>query len=163
KHQPAATGPGVTTRRVKDWLKEWSSPTVAVALLIAALLEWNKITEFRVHTDDRLGAAEKRLDGYENRLEKIQDKLDTIHGQLLDFQAAQSPSKVLNQLSQVDPATFSKALPALKKVSDQPINKVSTTAQTLRNIAERLAHTNESSPEYWPTVLRFLGFASSII
>jgi hypothetical protein len=104
------------------------------------LLQWNAYTGFRSHTEDRFTDIEAMLRA--NR-------------------AAQYPKKVFNEIISLDKKDFTRNLPALRTVAEQPIWKVAATGSDLHQIFKRLTDTNDSTPEYWPTVLQFLQFASS--
>jgi hypothetical protein len=70
------------------------------------------------------------------------------------------PSKALQNISQLNQNDFAKALSALQRItatrSEKPIPQ-----PIIQAVAQRLQSLNESSPEYWPTVLQFIHFASS--
>ncbi len=138
-------------RRVVAWAKEWgglgAAATIVVGVLSTAVTvglfafsEWKQSTEFRVHTEDRL---------------------DKIESDLRDLRASQSPGRVLKEINALDQTKFSSSLPTLRKVMEQPVANVAPTVATLRELAAKLRNTNEQAPDYWPTVLRFIQFASA--
>jgi len=67
----------------------------------------------------------------------------------------------LEQLSHLDQKTFEQSLWALRQAMEQPSSIPVADHETLPSIAGKLRQTSESTPEYWPAVLRFLQFASS--
>ena len=64
-------------------------------------------------------------------------------------------------MAHFEPRTFAKALPALRKIADEPVSKVNPPRSTLREVAQKLLKVDTSTPDYWPTVLRFIQFASA--
>lgn len=52
-------------------------------------------------------------------------------------------------------------LPALQKIIEQPAAAFAPQPSTLREVAGKLRLVNEATPDYWPTVLRFIQFAST--
>lgn len=73
------------------------------------------------------------------------------------------PPPTLQQISSLDQKTFERSLPQLQQAIGRPIPKAVTNPETLAAIAGKLRQTNESARDYWPTVLRFIQFASSVI
>jgi hypothetical protein len=69
----------------------------------------------------------------------------------------------LKQISYFDQKTFERSLPQLRQVIEQSNPKPVADRETLTIIANRLRQTNESAPDYWPTVLQFIQFASSAL
>jgi len=72
----------------------------------------------------------------------------------------QSPL-TLQQISSLDQKTFEHSLLQLRQAIENLSPKVVADQETLTAIAGKLRQTNESTPDYWPTVLRFIHFASS--
>jgi hypothetical protein len=93
--------------------------------------------------------------------QKTSDRLDTIEGILRDMRAVQSPTKVLKELGALEPPQLAKNLPALQKISEQPLERVNPSQQILKDVAYKLKDVNQSAEDYWPAVLKFLQFASS--
>jgi hypothetical protein len=71
------------------------------------------------------------------------------------------PPLTLEQISSLDQKTFERSLPQLQQAMGQPSHPVAADQETLTAIAGKLRQTGESAPGYWPTVLRFIQFASS--
>jgi hypothetical protein len=113
---------------------------ITVASIYRAVADVSEEAKFRTHTEDRLG---------------------NIETQLLELRASQSPKAVLKQINELDPKTFAKALPALRKVAEQPVSEVAPNEATLHQIATQLRNTSETTPDYWSTVLRFIQFATA--
>jgi len=71
-------------------------------------------------------------------------------------------SLTLRQISRLDQKTFEQSLPQLLKALGQPKMNVVVGPETLTAITAKLRQTGESTPDYWPVVLRFIPLASSI-
>lgn len=77
------------------------------------------------------------------------------------IEAVQSPEPLsLQDFAGMDQKTFAESLSRLQKAAFHSV-PVNTDQSTLSAIAAKLRTTPESSPEYWPTVLQFIRFASS--
>ena len=61
----------------------------------------------------------------------------------------------------LDKKQFASALPALRKVTEQPVAKVSPTPSVIEDVSLKLRDVNENTQDYWPTVLQFIQFASA--
>jgi hypothetical protein len=138
-------------KKVLYWAREWGlssvlvmGPLALVTITVGALYysfsAVRENSEFRAHTSDRL---------------------DRIEGQLRLLLAPQAPSAVLKEIGELGQKAFSMSLPALRKVSEQPVSAVKPEPATLREVTSRLRFADESSPDYWPAVLQFIQFASS--
>jgi hypothetical protein len=92
---------------------------------------------------------------------RIDGRLDDIQGSLLTLRASQAPLKVLKELSMLAPNQLAKALPALQKVTERPITEAAPSPIILREVANKLRVVDQTIPDYWPTVLQFLQFASA--
>jgi hypothetical protein len=134
-------------------VKEWNGTGAAITILVLVFSQFKSYTEFRVHTNDR-------LDRVENRLDRVEDRLDNIESALRTIQASSAPEKVLHELASLPPKDLGKNLLALRTVVEQPVNQVKPVAQTLQELRSNLIKVNKDSPDYWPTVLRFIEFAS---
>jgi hypothetical protein len=88
------------------------------------------------------------------------DTLDQIQATLRSLQASQSPKKVLQEIAGLDSKQFLQNLPALRKVAEQPPAQAEPSSFVIRAVANKLRTVDENSPDYWPTVLQFLQFAS---
>ena len=75
--------------------------------------------------------------------------------------AAHPQTVTLRRLSLLDLKTFGSSLPQLFQAIDQAGPHVTVDPVTLATITAKLRQIPESTPEYWPTVLRFIPFASS--
>ncbi len=145
-------------RKALFLLREWSVLTTAiatpltllaivVALGIRVTLDVKEEAAFRTRTDDRLTRTDDRLTRIENRL--------------LQLTAMESPSKALDEIKNLKGKAFTNALPALSLVTEQPILEVKPDDSTLHQIAQKLYSADESVPDYWKTVLRFITFVGS--
>jgi hypothetical protein len=128
-------------------LREWGGVGAAVAVLLFAATQWGGYIEFKTKTSDR-------LDGIEGRLGKVETGIGEIR-------AAQTPDKVLHEINGLDQKAFAKSLPILRVVSEQSATEAKPSQPLLGGIADKLSKTSPSTPEYWPTVLQFLQFASA--
>jgi hypothetical protein len=138
-------------RRVTHFLREWGIAgaiiTASVAMLAVTLgalyqsfSHVREETAFRVRTSDRL---------------------DNIEAILRELRASQSPAPVLKEISGLAPKEFARSLPALRRVGEQPVSAVRPAPAELHAVAQKLLQTNETTPNYWPTVLQFIKFASA--
>jgi hypothetical protein len=91
---------------------------------------------------------------------EIRTTLTTIQGTLFNMRAAEDPGNVLKELATAKPQVFAEALPALRSISEKPPAGKSDPA-LLRALASKLTKVSDTTPEYWPTALRFIEFASS--
>jgi len=140
--------------RTVNSLHGYAKGAVAVGLLLIAAICWwvnfDLIPE--IHgLQSSLASDENRLSGVEGQL----------RGMDLKQRAAKAPQTVLNEITALNQQQFSKVLPALQEVTEQPFPKVSPSDKTLEEIARKLSNTSPDTPEYWPTVLQFLQFAST--
>jgi len=131
--------------RVATWLKEWGIPSIIGGLIVVAIFEWNHFTTdyaaFRQHTEDRLHTLETKLN--------------------VEAALRSSPSAALTELSRLDQRDFPAYVPALRKVIESPTGQANLNTDVLQKIRVHLLVTNNATPEYWPTTLEFIGFASS--
>jgi len=74
---------------------------------------------------------------------------------------ANLPLLTLHQISSLDQKTFENSLRQLRDSIENPSPQAVADQETLTAIAGKLRQANESTPDYWPTVLRFIEFASS--
>jgi hypothetical protein len=126
--------------KLTGFIKDWGGLGGAVAVIIFILVQWNVLTEFRVHTNDRL---------------------DSIEKQLLILRASESPDSVFRELNSFSLNRFAQSLPALQRVVEHPFTEVKAPQSAIKSMAQKLLQTDEHSPDYWPTVLQFIQFASA--
>lgn len=69
----------------------------------------------------------------------------------------------LEQISQLDQKPFERSLPQLCQVIVQTTPAAKVDQEALTTVQGKLRQADESRPDYWPAVLRFLPFASSRI
>ena len=86
---------------------------------------------------------------------------NSLEASLLAIRAPQDPQKVLQELGALQPKQLSGALLALQRITEKPIAEFAPQPSTLRDVAAKLKLVNEATPDYWPTVLRFIQFASA--
>jgi hypothetical protein len=65
----------------------------------------------------------------------------------------------LRQISRLDQKAFEQALPQLQKAMEQSNPMSGTDQETVEAIAAKLRKTDESIPNYWPIVLKYLNWA----
>jgi len=75
--------------------------------------------------------------------------------------AANLPPLTLQQMSSLDQKTFEHSLPQLREAMERTSPQPGADRETVTAIAAKLRQTGESAPDYWPTALRFITFASS--
>ncbi|MBI4465144.1 MAG: hypothetical protein HY647_10605 [Acidobacteria bacterium] len=80
---------GTRWQKFKHWAREWSAPSVAVVILLAAIGTWNKFTAFQARTDERLKTIEAAL-------KEIKDQLPS--GQLVRAVSGESTKEALEQV-----------------------------------------------------------------
>lgn len=94
-----------------------------------------------------------QLAPFNERLERQGEDVAKIKGAL---------GIALNDLKNTPQNVFAQSLPALQAAIKQiPPSPAMPDQATVREIADKLRHTDESAPEYWRTVLQFISFASS--
>jgi hypothetical protein len=81
--------------------------------------------------------------------------------QRLESAASSSPQKAFSQIASLPQSDFSRVLPALREIASQPPSKVAASTASVLSVAKKLSSADRSSPEYWPTVLGFIQFASA--
>jgi len=103
-------------------------------------------------------------------LAPIDSHLDAMDGDIKAIRATLDAWKpfiapeVLKNSTSLSREEFKKALPRLNSAMQELTNvKATIPAQTASGIAEKLRSTPESSPDYWPTVLRFIQLASASV
>jgi hypothetical protein len=120
--------------------------SITLAAVYVATAHVKEETEFRTHTGDSLANINTTLTG--------------IQASIREIQAPQSPSKVLGEIGALSPPVLAKNLPALERVMEQPAGGISVSHTTLQRIAQQLGKVDENTPNYWPTVGRYVNFAS---
>ena len=73
---------------------------------------------------------------------------------------ANRPPLTLGQIGHLDQMAFEHSLRQLQQAIDQSSPQAVVDQETLTAIAGKLRQTDESAADYWPTVLRFIQFAS---
>jgi hypothetical protein len=145
-------------KRITYWAREWGIAGAIITAFVGMLaITLGAIYQSFAHVKEETTFRTQTNDG----IALIQKRLDEIEKALLLFRAPTSPKPVLEEITKLQAKDFAAALPALKVVAQQPISDVNPSEKTLREIADKLRHTDPNTPEYWPTVLRFLQFASS--
>jgi len=129
-------------------LPTWIQAIVVVAVASAGFAFW-------------CGQISSDIGHLQKEVTRIDSRLDDIWSSVLTLRAAQAPRKVLQELGALQPKQLSSALPALQKITEQPVAEVDPQPATLQEVAGKLRLVDETAPDYWPTVLRFIQFASA--
>src|SRR5665213_664586 len=79
------------------------------------------------------------------------------------IQVAQAPKRVLQEIAKLDKSAFAQNLPALRKVAERKPIDVTPSLEEIHEVADKLQDVSVGTPEYWPTVLQFLTFATAAI
>ncbi len=138
-------------RKLTFWLREWGLAGTAIATPLALLGLLITVSIFA-------GVGIKENSRFQGSTEQ---RLNNIESQLRTLNASQNPGKVLKEIASLGPKQFAQNLPALRKVSEQPLADVSPAPDTLKRVAYQLKSVDETTEEYWPTVLKFIEFASA--
>jgi hypothetical protein len=91
----------------------------------------------------------------------LRSDLSDLRADVRELRAVQSSAKVIKEISVLKHAEFARNLPALRRAMEQPASAAAAQPAALRNVAAKLKTTDEATADYWPTVLRFIQFASS--
>jgi hypothetical protein len=134
---PVVTNPNPWPKWAEN-VRLWSAPAFLLSLSIFVLNEWSKYIEFRTHTIDTL--------------QSIQESVRVLR-------APKYPAEVLKEVAPLPPKEFSRSLEAIKIATDQQPREVSTVV--MRQVSEKLGAVPQDTPDYWPTALRFIQFASA--
>jgi hypothetical protein len=106
------------------------------------------------HMDSDLGHLQKDV-------ARIDTRMDAMNGILLTLLADKSPRRAFEALGTLQPKQLSDALPALQRITEQPVAEVAPQPAALREVAVNLRLVNEGSPNYWSIVLGFIRWASN--
>jgi hypothetical protein len=136
------------TKKFTNGLKGWAPLGAAVAIGLFVLSQYRDYREFRERTDTSLKTLTDVSSQIDARLHDIEITLARVSVKSLDDAAASSP-EILQH-----------ALPILRKQMGQE-PKAEITSEAVQKIAATLEQVPETSPEYWPTVLQFIQFAST--
>ncbi len=123
--------------RVGAFIRYWSLPSAAVTVILFALVQWNQYTQFRVHSEDRLGDLE-------NGVKDIRASLDALRLK----QNSSNPSS---------PAVI-KETEAILESAQKTGLKISQ--DTIREEGTKFIHAEEKIPEAWQAVSAFLNYRS---
>lgn len=115
----------------------------------------NKVLTARLDT----AFTEKLPYNLKERYSSLETDVENIDTRLARIEAMLDRLTTLRQIADAKPSAFANSLPQLRRIISDP--KASADSTTLKEIARKLSETPQNSPEYWPTVLRFIQFASS--
>ncbi|MBI3895629.1 MAG: hypothetical protein HY313_06830 [Acidobacteria bacterium] len=124
------------------------------AVIFGTLITWYLPKELVQLRDSVNGDIVKQL-------QPIGERLSKIEGRLLNLAAFQNPGETIKEIAALSPKDFPHSLPALRKITERPVSEVKPTVDILRELVEKLRNIDESSPDYWPTLLQFIQFASA--
>ena len=144
--------------RIGRWVKDWGALSaictgslalvaISVTAIIFAVSQAGENREFR-------GSARSEFSS-------LRLQLSNLQADVRELRAVQSSAKIIKEISALDRAQFARNLPALRKAMEQPASAVAAQPATLRDVAAKLKTTDETAADYWPTVLRFVQFASA--
>jgi len=140
------------------WLISITVPIIAVGIAFYA----GVIPHIEKHIDDRVKI--EVTDGLKQPLQdisKMSNDIAEIKGTIKAWAPLIVPG-VLKRNSSVNQDEFNKSLPALREAVEVATQtKAIVPNETLQQIAQKLRQASESSPDYWPTVLQFIQFASA--
>lgn len=141
--------------REQSWLKRvgWKIATVYAAAFIG-LITWYLPKELTQLRETIKGDTAVTIQPLDRRLSTVEGQLRT----LIDFQE----QIALKDIAKQDRRSFPKSLPVLRKLTgNPPSGQFKPDPATLGEIAAKLRNTSETAPDYWPTVLQFIQFASA--
>jgi hypothetical protein len=142
----------------------------AVALCLLTYLAWLGVETYNhngqlAQIQTKVSTIEKNSQGLSEGIEAFEkrttDQLESINAELRVLRSVKSPAKVLNEIKDLKAGALAKNLPALRRVAELPVGQVKPSIPELREVTYNLRSVDESSEEYWPTVLQFIQFASS--
>ena len=138
-----------------SWVKK-SGWTILVfyAVVFAGLIKWYLPKELDQLRETVKGDTSGTIHQLDSRISTIEVQLNTLIG----FQK----EALLKSIASQSPKFFAASLPVLQKVIEHPPSEqFKPDAPTLLDIAASLRDASENIPDYWPTVLQFLQFASA--
>jgi hypothetical protein len=161
EQKPGQTAPNsswIQRHQVLTWLISLTVTIVALSITFYAGVMPH------IEKDDAQQITNQVTEGLKQPLQKIgqmSDEIAEINGTLKAWAPFMAP-EVLKRSASANQDEFNKSLPDLKKAI-QAAAQTNTTVSNgiLQQISEKLQRTSESSPEYWPTVLQFIQFASA--
>lgn len=145
---------------VLTYIREWLPFAGVITLLVFIVTQWGDYKEFEGSTVSRELGANERFDAYGKRFDKIESHLGEIDGKLEKLLIRGFPGKTFQEIEKLDQRSFANALPQLSSLLTAPTHAKVAPA-VLRSIAQKLQNTDPASPDYWPTALRFIQFASA--
>ena len=153
--------------RVWSWIwkeRNWTIPTLLSAIcLIGGLAAYLTTLVLDRHLDSHIASFTQPIT---NKLTTVSDNTITmkaeIEGIKEDLRSMRAQA-TLNNLAEENPTKLAHSLHALRSAVQLPSTKVAVNSKTLLTISKNLSLVPESSEEYWPTVLQFIRFASSVM
>ncbi len=131
---------------------------VALATLLLPIYRSHSAYDLKNAINDRIeDKVGKDLRSLEKDVASVKATVEQINRDLASPRAARS----LREIGALDQKEFPKALPSLRKALEQPASEVRPDQGVLGKLMRRLRNVDESAPDYWPTVLQFIQFASA--
>ncbi len=132
-------------RRLVAVTKEWGVAGILVAAVLVGVVEWN-------HFANDMASFRMQTEQTEDRLKAIETKLQ------IQSAAESDPASASVALANLDASDLKTNLPSFKKAIEHP---VAADSKTLAKLTAKLQLIPQASPDYWPTVLRFIQFSSA--
>jgi len=148
-------------RGVLATIREWASLAGGVAVIIFVVTQWGEYKEFKGNTQRSEQEADQKFDAYDKRLDKIDAHLAEIDAKLEKLLVRGFPGKTFQEINTLDRKDFARALLQLSGLLLKPQAHENVAPAVLRGIAQKLQNTDPTVPDYWPTALRFIQFATS--
>jgi len=144
----------VQRHQVLTWLISLSTILLAVYAGVVPHIE----------KDDALEIAKQvseSLKGPSQQIQQTSQDIAVIKARLDDWAPFIVP-EILKRHSSMNQDEFNKSLASLRNAMQIAAQaRAVVPNETIQKIAQQLRQTGESSPEYWPTILQFIQFASA--
>ncbi len=138
----------------------------AAGALTLVLAHWGIVVTLWIFASNRVDQNARFQAHSEDLQKQTADRLDNIEGSVKALQnliAKQAPEKTLKAVASLPQSDFNRTLPTLRSLAEQPLPQTKATAAVIHEISYKLRVANQNSAEYWPTVLQFIQFASSVL
>ncbi|HXJ96148.1 MAG TPA: hypothetical protein VMT20_25185 [Terriglobia bacterium] len=134
-----------------------AAPIIAGVACLVAILSWLQ-PQFTAHRDEDL-----RKDIKIEVSDQLREPLSQLNHMQFQISEMQGELKRMSfkGLATSDQTTFAASLPDLRKLMSRPVSDISK--GELAQLTQKLRQIPDSSPDYWPTVLQFIQFASATI
>jgi hypothetical protein len=144
----------VQRHQVLTWLISLTALLIAFYAGVIPHIEKDDALQIQTQVTDSLKTPLQKLDGMSTDIARI-------NATLTAWAPFMVPTILKNSAS-MSPDEFNKSLPSLRSAMQIATQaKAIVPTETLQQIALKLRQTGESNPDYWPTVLQFIQFASA--